>query len=407
MTPGSSVRAGPCPQASPRADDSDGKTTPNKPTATGVQAAGMRAVAARMVAFYFRAPVKAFFRGRIDYMGYARAINPHVQETARWSWRMTTPAVLVHAVRKEGWSFIPNQVLPPLMANTVYSIGAVLYTAYLHSLSQLHVPSSYQAKRTYPPPPPTTTFTAGLVAGAIQSTVAAPFDALQVRFRTSDILDGKYKTMWHFARHKLPSIGLQGVFAGFSLSLVKDSVGAAIFFSTFETVKSQGYYSYITRYYGSRTRDALLESQALYHDEVDGRPVIKPHYLIEPMFLLLAGLSAAVTSQVIQHPLTELQDIHYRRLEALDYQAHQESKPSRIMSRYYHAYEETFRQCKKLSERYGGWRKYLYRNFWISTIRQMPSTSAGLIVFEIVRRKYAFDTEQVIISHEGAHILLN
>lgn len=76
------------------------------------------------------------------------------------------------------------------------------------------------------------------------------------------------------------------------------------------------------------------------------------------------------------------------------------------MRRYYHAYEETFRQCKKLAQRHGGWRPYLYRDFWMSTIKQMPSTSAGLIVFELVRRKYAFETEEVIISREGAHILL-
>lgn len=202
------------------------------------------------------------------------------------------------------------------------------------------------------------------------------------------------------------SIGLRGIFAGFSLSLLKDSVGAAFFFTTFETIKSQAYYEYITHYYGSRTRDALLESQALYHDPKDGRPVIKPHYTLEPAFLFLAGISASIASQLVQHPLTELQDVHYRRLEALDYQAHDESRPSRIMRRYYHAYEETFRQCKKLAKRHGGWRRYLYRDFWMSTIRQMPSTSAGLIVFELVRRKYAFETEEVIISREGAHILL-
>lgn len=213
--------------------------------------------------------------------------------------------------------------------------------------------------------------------------------------------------MWHYSWHKLQSIGLRGIFGGFGLSFLKDSVGAAFFFGTFETVKSQGYYAFITRYYGSRTREALLESKTLYIDENDGRPVIKPHYALEPSFLLLAGISASLTSQLIQHPLTELQDVHYRRLEALDFQAHQESRPSGIMRRYYHAYEETFRQCKKLAKRYGGWRRYLYRDFWMSTIKQMPSTSAGLIVFELVRRKYAFDTEEVIISHEGAHILLN
>lgn len=291
-------------------------------------------------------------------------------------------------------------------ATNYHSIGAILYTTYLHSLSSLHVPSSYQTKRTYPPPSFQTTFTAGLIAGGVQSVVAAPFDALQVRFRTSDILEGKHKTMWHYSWHKLKSIGPQGIFAGFGLSMLKDSVGAAFFFGAFETVKSQGYYEFVTRYYGSRTRDTLLESKALYIDETDGRPVIKPHYTIEPGFLLLAGISASLSSQLIQHPLTELQDVHYRRLEALDFQAHQENQPSGIMRRYYHAYEETFKQCRKLAKRHGGWRRYLYRDFWMSTIKQMPSTSAGLIVFELVRRKYAFETEEVIISHEGAHILL-
>ena len=122
MTAGSSVRAGVASLSDARSNPPpEGSQQPNKAPATGVQAAGMRAVAARMVAFYFRAPVKAFFRGRIDYLGYARAINPNFTAEAKWSWRMTTPAVLAHAVRTQGWGFIPNQVLPPLMANTWYA----------------------------------------------------------------------------------------------------------------------------------------------------------------------------------------------------------------------------------------------------------------------------------------------
>lgn len=248
--------------------------------------------------------------------------------------------------------------------------------------------------------------TAGFLAGGIQSVVAAPFDALQVRFRTSDILEGKYKTMWHYASHKLQSIGVQGIFAGWTLSFLKDAFGAAVFFGTFETVKSQAYYEYVTRYYGSRTRDTLLEKSIPYLGENDDRPVIRPHYMLEPMFLLLAGVSASITSQLIQHPLTEIQDVHYRRLEALDFQAHHESKPSQIMRRYYHAYEETYNQCRRLALRAGGWRKYLYRDFFMNTIRQVPSTSAGLIVFEVVRRKYSFENEEVMINHEDARILL-
>jgi hypothetical protein len=200
---------------------------------------------------------------------------------------------------------------------------------------------------------------------------------------------------------------MQGIFAGWTLSFVKDAFGAALFFGAFETVKSQAYLEFVTRYYGSRTRDTLLESSIAYLEEDhDDRPVIRPHYMLEPMFLLLAGVSASIASQSIQHPLTEIQDVHYRRLEALDFQAHQDSKPSHVVRRYYHAYEETFAQCTVLAKRAGGWRKYLYRDFFSSTIKQVPSTAAGLIVFEIVRRKYAFENEEVMINHEDARILL-
>lgn len=48
---------------------------------------------------------------------FARAINPRVQAKEAWSWRISTPALLTHAVQKYGWGFIPNQVLPPMLAN--------------------------------------------------------------------------------------------------------------------------------------------------------------------------------------------------------------------------------------------------------------------------------------------------
>lgn len=131
-------------------------------------------------------------------MGYARAINPRVQAGESWSWRMTSPALLGHAVRKYGWSFIPNQVLPPLIANT--AVGAVLYTSYLNMLAVLHEPSARGTKRVYPPPSIGTTFTAGFTAGAIQSFIAAPLDALQVRFQAAEMLEGKYSNMWYVLR---------------------------------------------------------------------------------------------------------------------------------------------------------------------------------------------------------------
>jgi len=89
---------------------------PRNDAATGVSAAGVRALSAQFVAFYFRAPIKAFFRARVDYMALARAVNPRVAE-GKWSIHTTTPGLLIHAVKTYGWQFIPNQVLPPLMAN--------------------------------------------------------------------------------------------------------------------------------------------------------------------------------------------------------------------------------------------------------------------------------------------------
>ena len=45
--------------------------------ATGASAAGIRALSAQFVAFYFRAPMKAFFRTRVDYMGMYISSRQH------------------------------------------------------------------------------------------------------------------------------------------------------------------------------------------------------------------------------------------------------------------------------------------------------------------------------------------
>jgi hypothetical protein len=250
----------------------------------------------------------------------------------------------------------------------------------------------------YPPPDPRDTFAAGFIAGTIQSVFAAPLDALQVRFKTSEMLEGRYRSMWGYACGKLNSIGPQGIFAGWSLSVLKDSFGCAIFFSAFEFIKAQMYYSFLTRWYGRKDIKTLfgLERPADSSTErsAEDRPVIRPHYMMEPAFLLLAGVTASVAQQVIQHPITRIQDVHFGKLESLDYQAQREHR------------KKTFDQCWRQAKCLGGWRAWLYKDFLWTTIRQVPSTSAGLIVFEIVRRKYADASEAVRIEKDGYDILL-
>ena len=42
----------------------------------------------------------------------------------------------------------------------------------------------------------------------------------------------------------------------------------------------------------------------------------------------------------------------------------------------------------------------------MNTIKQVPSTSAGLVVFELVRRRYGNEAEAVKIKKDGYDILL-
>ena len=322
---------------------------------------------------------------------------------------MTSPALLRYAIRQHGWSFVPNQVLPPLLANT--AVGAILYTAYLNMLGVLHEPSSRATKRVYPPPPLNTTFTAGFLAGGIQSVVAAPLDALQVRFQAAEMMEGKYKHMWQYAASKTHDIGIRGVFAGWSLSFIRDSFGFGAFFAAFEFVKGQYFYSFVSTYYGKYDRLSLFQQTKVDNQTTvgpSGRPEIKPHYMLEPTFLLLAGAAASIAQSVIQHPLTRVQDVHYGRLEWIDSHKHAEPKAPNINSLrlYASAYRKTLKECAVLARRSGGLRRWLYSDFVMGTLRQVPSTSAGLIVFEVVRRKYAFDEEVVRIRKDGYDILL-
>lgn len=209
--------------------------------------------------------------------------------------------------------------------------------------------------------------------------------------------------MWEYGWKKLREIGVRGIFAGWSLSLIRDSFGYAVFFTSFEYVKSQAYYSYIIWYYGSLQRKDPSKIAALQEYE---KTTIKPHYALEPCFLLGAGIAASVSQQVISYPLGIIQNLHYGRLEYLDHQASLRHSRPQMLKHYYHAYQETFKRCQKRASRSGGWMRWLYKGFLRSSIRQVPSTSAGLVIFELMRRKYATAADTVLIEKDGFDILL-
>jgi len=218
------------------------------------------------------------------------------------------------------------------------------------------------------------------------------------------MLEGRYKSMVHYAQDKLRQIGLRGVFAGWGVSFLRDSFGSGAFFASFELIKSQAYYNFATWYYGN-VDEAFVEMHGSMPDE-NRHPTIRPHYMLEPAFILGAGVTASVAQQSIQYPLSRVQDVHYARLESLDHAAKLDSPRSQLMRLYYNAYQETLNQCHRLAKRAGGWRRWLYQGFLLNTIRQIPSTSAGLVVFEVVRRRYATDKDTVRIEKDGYDILL-
>lgn len=425
-------------------DDSLPVRPPSNNAATAASAAGVRALSAQVVAFYFRAPAKAFFRTRVDYLAYARIIHQartqalfkavaadtsgtRLNVMLRQAWllmRSTTPGVLTSAIKHEGWGIVPHQILPPLIANI--GVGAVLYTGYLQILGRLHEESGQARKRVYPPPQPVHTFTAGFLAGSLQSVIAAPLDALQARYDHRDLMpndgSGKPRSLWNFGAEKLREIGLRGVFAGWGLSFAKDSLGSAVFFSTFEYVKAQGYYRFVAWYYGGLAEDivdVLAMKRPTHQPRESEKIFIRPHYALEPAFLFLGGLSASLTQQVLLHPLTHFQVKHWDHLEDLDvkaakYRASAAANPEkprrrwRMLRAYYHAYQETLAVCTAEAAAEGqGLVRWLYRGFWWNAIRQVPSTSAGLIIFELIRRKYGLGQEEIRINKNGYDILLN
>jgi hypothetical protein len=77
-----------------------------------------------------------------------------------------------------------------------------------------------------------------------------------------------------------------------------------------------------------------------------------------------------------------------------------------MLRAYYHAYQETWRQARTQARQVGGMKRWVFRGFWFFTIRQVPSTSAGLVIFELVRRKYGLAGDEVRITQDGYDILL-
>ncbi|KAJ8661284.1 hypothetical protein O0I10_003034 [Lichtheimia ornata] len=370
-------------------------------TSVGGSTAIARSLMMQGLYLFYRTPVKLFRPLRVDYLIMARAIMPPLDEASskRFSFRYTSIGMISHAVKKQGWNFIPRHVLPPLIANTV--IGTVLYTTYIATLPMFHPPSSFQLHRPFPPPPFTSVFMAGCIAGAMQSIVAAPLDSVKIRFEVSDLLEGKHRSMYQYAKSTLKELGIASAYRGFGLTLVRDSLSCGLFFATFEWVKQQGYYYFLDEMYGLQvdSRKTLNDLEGLHRSDtpstVSTTNKERPPLLLEPIFVILAGAAAAVAYQVIEHPLSKIHSIFYIEEGQSEF-AHKESKESGR-----ELYRRTWEQCKLQVRLNGGsWRRFLYQEFAGTVLKVVPATSIGFLVFELVKREVDFRSLALLEEEE-------
>ncbi|SAM02601.1 hypothetical protein [Absidia glauca] len=384
---------------------SHGHTTRKKAkdaTSVGGSTAIARTLMFQGLYLFYRTPIKLFRPLRVDYLVMARALLPVDETTKRFSFRYTSIGMISHAVKTKGWSFLPKHVFPPLIANTL--IGTVLYTTYIATLPLFHPPSTLQLHRPFPPPPYSSVFFAGCLAGAAQSVIATPLDSLKVRFEVNDLLEGKHRSLYQFAKTTLKDLGIASAYRGFTLTLIRDSLACGLFFATFEWVKQQGYYSYLGEMYGlhvvsSKTLEDLETSWnagagkqddpdntiASPSDQILIMKKERPPLLLEPMFVILGGAAAAVAYQLVDHPFSKIHSVFYIEEGQSEFSNKSAREPVSVL------YRRTWEQCRLQVKLNGGsWTKFLYHEFGSTVLKVVPATSVGFLVFELVKREVDF-----------------
>ncbi|KAK6201184.1 mitochondrial carrier protein [Scheffersomyces amazonensis] len=378
--------------------------------ATSLSAAGIRALIYQLQALYLRTPVKLFRPSRFDYLAYVRELAHKHNNIKEKPYRFSTHSslgMLITVAKKEGFRFIPDQVLPPLIANSL--TGLILYGTYLTALDHYNGSHFQTNKRhDFNYYSPIDTWKAGFLAGSIQSLAAAPVDAIYTRSNVAELLNGKNQNLWVYGINKLKEVGLVGVFAGYSFSFIKESLGFAFYFSTFEIVKTQGYnwtYKAVVAY--RRSKEKIVEKIAtitkMDEEKVDEKLLQfernRTAKILKSSFILLAGASAAFSLLAIQYPITKIQKLHLSRLEALDIY-NQAANISRrpLIKLYYHSYIDTYHQILKI--KYKSKSSYFnlaYKGFVRNALSTIPATSIGLLVFEIMRTRLSDNFEDYTV----------
>lgn len=408
----------------------------------GAMTAGGRSMVYQLTSFYLRTPLKLFRPARFDYMHYLRVLltgddkvgasneqQYDKQKSLRyrfWNPKYTyylensSIGIVTKALNKYGWKVLPDRVLPPLLANS--ATGVILYTTYLTSLNHFSSNTDGNNFQVW------NVLRAGFLAGVAQAIASAPIDAIYTRSSVNDFLSSakKYNNLWLYGRDKLKEIGLVGCFGGFGLSLVKESIGFAVYFTTFETLKGQicdWTINFVKNYRELKYTVKHTKLSDIFQDENEEEKLAtsqmsfmsrKEEKWFHTTFLFVGGVTAAFLLQLVQYPFLKLQKIHFSRLEAFDIYNKAMSNSNRSIKKptsptvaippkstkirvspgnqrlfhiYYNSYLDTFQHVYFIHKNTGAVCRWLYKGFVRNTLAIIPGTTAGLLLLEYMRNR--------------------
>lgn len=401
----------------------------------GALTAGGRSIVYQMTSFYLRTPLKLFRPARFDYLHYLRIIltgeeksgDPKIRSSSRKLFRFLDPkyfnylensslGILTKALNKYGWKVIPDRILPPLIANSI--TGVILYTTYLttlHHFSNGHASTSQMKS-------PWDVWRSGFIAGATQAFVSTPIDAIYTRSSTSELLSSakKYDNLWFYGRDKLNEIGFIGCFGGFGITLIKESFGFAVYFTTFEFVRGQLYHgvlSLLKQYaqlkytiHNTKLTDIFPSDSQPSNETRKEFLTSKEEKWLSRTFIFLGGVTAAFLLQLVQYPFNKIQKIHLSRLEAFDIYNRSmsnrangstsspvisnatkmwvKSPKSRRLHIYFNSYLDTFEHINFIHKSTNSLWKWLYKGFTRNTLAIIPGTTAGLVLLDYMRSSF-------------------
>ncbi|SJM84544.1 uncharacterized protein ZBIST_1737 [Zygosaccharomyces bailii] len=402
-------------------------STAQRSSIIGALTAGGRTAVYQMTSFYLRTPLKLFRPARFDYLHYLRVVltgeeKRPMQESRHRRFKILNPkyfyylensslGILAKALSKYGWKVIPDRILPPLVANS--AAGVILYTTYLSTLTYF----SKVHKRNSQLHNPWDIWRSGMLAGAAQALASTPIDAIYTRSSASELLSSakKYDNLWLYGRDKLKEIGLIGCFGGYGITLIKESLGFAVYFTTFELIRGQLCQSLIStikhydrlKYTIHNTKLTDIFPSKSSHPRTNPPEELmsaKEEKWFQRVFIFGGGVTAAFFLQVVQFPFNKIQKVHLSRLEAFDIYNRsllrksesptvtaptvkiRVKKPnSRRIHIYYNSYMDTFEHILFIHKNTHSLLKWLYKGFVRNTLAIIPGTTAGLLLLDYMR----------------------